>query len=299
MAENFCAECNHDKSAPDGLCTKRKGSDGLVLRCVGYWTWYKHFYLERYIDAFTKATRAKWKARCYIDLFSGPGLCMRRDTENEIEGSPLISMRTKCPFDKYVFIEKNSVAVQALKERLKGEGGSPNTHRPGRIEIIEGDCNALAELIASKIPAGSLSLAFMDQAGLDLHFETIKLLAANERRIDLIINVPIGTTINRNIKQFSEAPEARKMDAFWGDSSWRDFYRRLTQGVNDDLFDHKLLKEYRRRLQTLDFKYIDLGEEKKIKHFYYLVFVSKHKFGYELWKKVNRENPDGQMEIKL
>ena len=59
--------------------------DGLYIPEVGEWSSDKHYYLGRYMDAFTTSMRDKWQGLHYIDLFAGAGI--------ERRGCPDLSWR--------------------------------------------------------------------------------------------------------------------------------------------------------------------------------------------------------------
>lgn len=49
--------------------------DGLYIPTVGEWSRDKHYYLGRYIHAFTTSMKdKKWSGLYYIDLFAGAGI---------------------------------------------------------------------------------------------------------------------------------------------------------------------------------------------------------------------------------
>jgi len=51
----------------------------------------KHYFLMRYIDAFTTSMRDKWNGLHYIDLFAGAGVERLSESGNLNWGSPLIA----------------------------------------------------------------------------------------------------------------------------------------------------------------------------------------------------------------
>src|SRR5208337_1547992 len=119
--------------------------------------------------------------------------CRIRDTDEEIDGSPLIAL--KFNFAKYFFIEADAECHRALAERVKDRA----PEKP--VEIVRGDCND--EITNLKLPASGLGLAFVDPTGVsDLAFETIRRLAEG-RKIDLIINFAEGMGIRMNLHQYT------------------------------------------------------------------------------------------------
>ena len=80
--------------------------DGLLVRDSGSWIHRKYFFLKRYMYIFTQGMKTKWHHLTYIDLFAGPGRCLIRDTNSEVDGSPLIALGYE--FSKYIFVEENA-----------------------------------------------------------------------------------------------------------------------------------------------------------------------------------------------
>lgn len=112
--------------------------DGLPIRPSGPWIDRKHFYLKRYMDILTKGMSKKWDMT-YIDLFAGPGRCLIESKNEEKDGSPLIALNYG--FSKYIFVEKNTDDLDALKARCR------NSPKHSRIEFIQGDCNEVVDKI--------------------------------------------------------------------------------------------------------------------------------------------------------
>jgi len=192
-----CIRCDYERNASDGICTIKKASDGLDIRCVGQWSKEKYFYIGRYLEIFTVAMKNGWKENLYyIDLFAGCGKCRVGETGEEIDGSALMALKLRYPFKKYFFVDSNRNALSALSERIKG---SPVEDR---VSLKEGDCNEKVNEIIKEIPQrGCLCLSLIDPTGLHIKFETIRTLT-QDRRMDLIITFPEGMAIKRNLEQF-------------------------------------------------------------------------------------------------
>lgn len=63
--------------------------DGLYIPTVGQWSSQKHYFLRRYINAFTTSMKNKWSALHYIDLFAGAGIERLKDFRELDWGSPM------------------------------------------------------------------------------------------------------------------------------------------------------------------------------------------------------------------
>jgi three-Cys-motif partner protein len=267
-----------------GNCDKRAASDGLPVQCVGEWAKDKHDYLRRYIDA-TWATRARFipprnsGGAAFIDLFAGPGLACVRETGEIIEGSPLIALRhTKSPFSRLILCELDSSNVAALRQRTAGDG---------RVEVVEGDCNARVDAIMRLTPTRGLNIALVDPfAPSVLHWTTLKALG-QLARMDLIIHFPTGT-IKRNLEKagFDET-----IDRVVGTTGWRADVR-----VANDA--HRLIDHLRTSLVGIGYTPEQVRslpiENSRHGVMYHLMFASKHDRGNKIWNSVARTGPGGQ-----
>lgn len=163
--------------------------DGLYIPTVGEWSHDKHYFLMRYIDAFTTSMKnKKWEGLYYIDLFAGAGI-ERLETSKKLNwGSPMIAAKAPHPFNRLHSCEKNNRKYKALKSRI-------DSIRPDS-QVLNGNANEKINEIVKEIPQGALSLAFLDPYGLHLEFETLKVLS--EKRADLIIFFPDHLDALRN-----------------------------------------------------------------------------------------------------
>lgn len=279
-----CKNCTHEDNTTEGICQLKKGSDSFEILCAGKWVLEKHYYLSRYLDVFTKAMANRWKGGLYyIDLFSGPGKCINRNTGEELDGSPLIALKYK--FDKYIFVEKNKNNLNVLIKRCETHGINKN------IEYINKDCNSAISDIKSSIPKNALSIAFIDPFGLDFNFENYKLLTS-DRRIDLIVNFPLGMAIKRNLK-------SQKLDTFLGGDEWRK--KNLT---SHDNLSGNVTNYFKNNLEKLGYvlprEYfigdVVVKSSQKVP-LYYLVFTSKHPLGSKFWDEIRKYDPFGQRNL--
>ncbi|MDB9822561.1 three-Cys-motif partner protein TcmP [Deltaproteobacteria bacterium] len=194
--------------------------DGLQTLDVGHWAKTKHNKIGYYCSLFASSMKNKWDYRIYIDLFAGSGKCRIRNTNKIIPGSPLISLGVQQPFDKYVFCEKDSTNIIALKERCK-------EYFPDRdCDFIEGDANNKLSEIFSSIPRFSktfrgLSLCFVDpyKKG-ELDFKTIQSIA-NNLYVDFLVLIPSFMDLNRNKHNYTRLDDY-SLDIYLGTKRWRD-----------------------------------------------------------------------------
>ena len=105
-----------------------------MIRYWGYWTHGKLDILEKYLDAFTTASK-KTSERVYLDLFAGGVDNCDRLTSETMQNSAQIALSIdNPPFTKLRFFELDCNA-QELEKSLKYD----NPKRD--IRVYKGDCN--------------------------------------------------------------------------------------------------------------------------------------------------------------
>lgn len=257
--------------------------DGLVVRPSGVWIKQKYYYLKRYLDIFSKGMKNRWEGNLtYIDLFAGPGRCLIESLNKEEDGSPLIALQYD--FKKYVFVEESAELIEAVKTRCK------NSPKFSRIEFLQGDCNNVVDKIIPRVDPVGLNLIFIDPTGIDIYYETIKIIA-NKKRSDLLINVQFGMDITRNFFAYKEKGNNSKLGLFLGDNVDWDKLKNPQDTV-------KLYKERIKNLgyQTVEFKDITIKNTRNAP-MYFLLFASKSPQGLHFWKEITKKDHSGQLEL--
>jgi three-Cys-motif partner protein len=177
------------------LCRLVDEDDGLPTRKVNHWTEDKLYFWNTYIHITTMAMVGKraWSGGLvYVDLFGGPGVCVLKESKRRIPGSPLIAANAPKPFSRILICEKNAALADACKARLAASPARDRSH------VFAGDCNELAQHVASMIPDRALTLAFIDPTGLHAWFETIATLS-ERGRVDLLVLFADAYDIQRNL----------------------------------------------------------------------------------------------------
>ena len=268
------------------------GNDGLIVRDSGSWAKEKLYYLGRYLKILSVGMKNKWRGQLYyIDLFAGPGRCRIRDTQEEIDGSPLVAL-LGFDFAKYFFFETDDACYEALDARAR-------TRAPGkwdRVKLIPGDCNVTIE--KAGLPSEGLGLAFIDPTGISqISFDTVRKLTAG-RQVDLIINFPEGMGIRMNLHQYTQTDE-NALDRFMGSTRWKERHPKALTSF--DQVCTEIAGEYLDNLRTLGYLAVDSDwipvrtEQNTL--LYYLLFASKHPRGNDFWRKIKRIGPHGQREL--
>lgn len=206
---------------------------------IGPWSEIKLEIIQKYASAYSVILSTKdILSHAYIDAFSGPGFHRSKtDKDRVIQGSPWIALETEPPFDDYYFIDMDSNKTDILEDLAQNHD---------RVHISNGDCNNL--LINDIFPEVQYedyrrALCLLDPYGLNLNWEVI-FQAGQMRSVEIFLNFPT-MDMNRNV--FRQHPKKvsqhniNRMNAFWGDESWRDIVYSEPQQTN--LFDNNAVEK--------------------------------------------------------
>lgn len=252
---------------------------------IGPWSEVKLEILKRYATEYSKILANQrdpsfWHV--YIDAFAGAGLHLSRTSGEMVLGSPLNALEVKPPFREYHLIDLDGDKVTGLRE-LVGERKD--------VCIHHGDCNrVLLNEVFPKVRFEDYKrgLCILDPYGLHLNWEVIQTAGSMLRSLDVFINFPI---YDININVLHHDPETvspthvGRMNAFWGDDSWRKL---AYQETSPDLFgnvdtekvsNQQLASAFRERLKKVaGFKRVPEPlpmRNKKGSIVYYLFFASQ------------------------
>ena len=258
--------------------------DGLCIPTVGEWSRDKHYFLMRYIDAFTTSMKNKWSELHYIDLFAGAGV-ERLETSNTLAwGSPMIAALARFKFTKLHLCENDPKKHEALKARI------------ARVnclaQVLCGDANEkIHEIVKSISTPKTLSLAFLDPYGLHIDMETLQTLKHN--RVDLIIFFADRLDALRNWRHYYLENPDSNLDRFLGsDSNWRKEINDTPQHRQVETFRQLYVDQLKKRLGYTHFDYERISN--KGRPLYSLIFCSRSQFAAGLWRRIAGKKPDGQ-----
>lgn len=183
---------------------------------IGPWSEVKLAIVREFASAYSQILARKPFYHVYIDGFSSSGLCRSRDTGELVPGSALNALQLTPPFCEYHLIDIDELKVESL-ERIAQERND--------VTIYSGDCNKILRdrvLPAVRYDNYRRGLCLLDPYGLHLEWSVIA-LAGKLQTIDLFVNFPT-LDINRNVlhRRGVNESQAHRLDALWGDSSWRD-----------------------------------------------------------------------------
>ena len=250
---------------------------------IGVWSEIKLQILKKYFPAYSKimGSQAWCRGYFYIDGFAGKGQHVRRDTGEMVDGSPMLAIQTKPPFEHCYFIDIDQFHLRLLRNRI-GERED--------VTYIHGDANTEVLRILESITFESRkrALCLLDPYGLHLEWSVIE-TAGRQKTVDLFLNFPVAD-MNRNAlrKELDSvsADARRRMTTVCGGEWWIDLcFARPQQTLFGDSFREKVagyraLKDaFRKRLEAqAGFKVVPEPVLMKNEHggpLYYLFFATQ------------------------
>jgi three-Cys-motif partner protein len=255
---------------------------------VGLWTEMKLDIIRDYSAAYSKILSkqsAKIKHFAYIDAFAGPGHHVSRTTKKVIEGSPAIALGQR--FDHYHFIDLDG-EMTGLLTNLSGTRTD--------VTIYTGDCNKI--LLQDVFPQCRYedrrrALCLLDPYDLNPSWEVVRTAAAMGS-IEVVVNFMVMHA-NRDVLlktgwENAKPAEIAKMDAFWGDESWREAAYRTERDlfgeVRKKARNEDLAEAYRSRLMdAAGFEYVTAPlpmRNSRGNIMYYLYFAGPNEVGYRI-----------------
>ena len=259
---------------------------------IGYWSEVKLHIVREYATAYSVIMEKQQKIRSYgyIDAFAGAGTHISKQTGKMVAGSPLNALLIDPPFAKHHFIDLDGGRASKLQQLTK---------EMGNVEVHEGDCNQI--LVQDVFPRYRFedyrrALCLLDPYGLHVDWSVLK-TAGNLRSIEIFYNFMI---MDANMNVFWRNPDKvavkqkNRMDAVWGDHSWRDVAYKKSTGLFEDMEEKAPNKEiaeaFRKRLkEAAGFKFVPEPvpmRNSKGAVVYYLFFASANKTGEKIVKDI-------------
>lgn len=257
---------------------------------IGYWSEVKLDIVRKYAKEYSKIifAQANIKRHLYIDAFAGAGVHISKQTKEYILGSPLNALNVKPSFKEFHFIDLNGGKTKALRELCVAYSN---------VKVYEGDCNRI--LLEKIFPLAKWSdyrraLCLLDPYGIHLKWK-VAYTAGQMKSIEIFLNFQV-MDMNMNIlwknPEKVNKSQLNRMNAFWGDDSWRNIAYRKTKGLFGDIEEkagiEPVIKAYQDRLMRIaGFKYVP--EPIPMRNstgaiVYYLFFASPNKTGAEIVK---------------
>lgn len=158
--------------------------------------------IGEYLSMYQKALSDMPFATTYIDAFAGTGEIPIAEIDTDlfddevkavIAGSADRALRVSPPFDQYVFIDKRSKCIAALRDRFED---SPNA---SRISYHIGDANAEVQALCNpKQWHNRRGVVLLDPFGSQVDWATVEAVAAT-KALDLWYLFPAGLSVFRQI----------------------------------------------------------------------------------------------------
>ncbi len=270
----------------------------IKLDEIGYWSEVKLDIIKEYAKPYSTIIKAQPNIqKClYIDGFSGAGVHISKRTNEFVLGSPLNALNVQPQFDEFHFIDLDGDKSNLLKKAVGDLQG---------VFVYKGDCNQI--LVDTVFPRAKFSdynraLCLLDPYGIHLDWKVVE-TAGRMRSIEIFLNFPV---MDMNMNVLWRNPERVKpehldrMDAFWGNRSWKDAAYIKTAGLFEDIEERRgiesLVSAYRKRLlDVAGFAFVPAPipmRNTKGGIVYYLFFASPNKTGAKIVNEIYNKYRD-------
>ena len=230
------------------------------------------------------------KAHIYVDGFAGAGRHVSKTTGEAVAGSPLNAMNIEPSFSELHFIDLEGSRASELRRLAAGDR---------RVSVHRGNCNKI--LLNKVFPHCRWddfrrALCLLDPYGLAVDWEVLR-TAGEMKSIEIFYNFMI---MDANMNVFTRDPgkvtaaQARRMDAVWGDDSWRSAAYTTTEDLFGEIerktTNEDVAEAFRLRLKKIArFAYVPPPmpmRNSKGAVVYYLYFASQNKTGARIVKDI-------------
>lgn len=269
-------------------------NDGLIIPEVGPWAMRKYNLVGHYCNIFTSAMKNKFDKLVYIDLFAGAGYANVREIGRTVHTSALIAMSIPNPFDYYILSEFSMEKCKALHTRItKNFPDIP-------YNIYQGDSNKNVDAICQELQYisdrnNTLCFCFVDPFSLNLHFETIRKLAAF--RTDFLILLAIQMDFVRNLELYMDERN-KSIEQFLANKDWRLDLQKSPDRPEIMKF---LASQYDTNMVNLGYQKPVAKEQIKTNlrnvPMYYLAFYSRHPLGNDFFEKISYHGQNLQLKL--
>ena len=205
----------------------------LHLDEIGIWSEIKLEIVKKYAAAYSTilASQSFSKGHLYIDAFAGAGMHISKETREQVAGSPVNAMGIVPPFTELHFVDMDGTRASELRRLSVADS---------RVTVHEGDCNHI--LLTEVFPRCLYkdfrrALCLLDPYKLNVNWEVLK-AAGQMKTIDVFYNFMI---MDANMNVFMRDPtkvtpeQAARMDAVWGDGTWRSAVYRPVPSLFGDI----------------------------------------------------------------
>ena len=223
---------------------------------IGEWSERKIRIVTKYATAYSKILAAQpYLKHYYIDGFTGGGHAVLKDTGETVETTARRILAIEPPFVGYHLVDADPDKAQAMR---------PACASRSQAAAYCDDANRILPKIFARISYFDYqrALCFLDPYKVLLSWDVLAAAAAN-RALEAFIHFPTGD-VQRNMLRRDpaavSAAEIERMNAMWGDGSWRDagYTERATlfgpETVKQDI--DVLLDAFATRLRSAGFTHV-------------------------------------------
>lgn len=259
--------------------------DGYPAMGAHTWALEKHERLRKYLDI-SKSVRKKFingsGGATYIDLFSGPGKAIIKETGETIDGSPLVACEcaslSNSQFKEVHLADTDKNYLKAVKARLTAYDVEVKTYHGEAEQVIN-------EIVKNLNPYG-LHFAFLDPFAISpLPFSIIKQLCSY-KRIDLLIHVSLYD-LQRNHHNYMKA-ESKILERFA--PGWRD---NVDVNANQTSVRIRIVNYWTSLMKKEGMENAEGAELVTGEHgqnLYWLVFAAKNQLAIKFWDAIRNIN---------
>jgi three-Cys-motif partner protein len=264
-------------------------------------------YFKKYLDAYLLATK-RLPVKFYIDAFAGSGKCKLCDEKCKskggvlcekcskgklIDGSAMISLKSKYKFNGYIFVELKKKNIKYLIKFIKFE---INPEIKKNIKIEQGDSNVILKNIYKYINKYTGCLIFLDPEGPELYWDTVQFLA-KINKVDLLMLYPYDMSLVRLTKDYKD-----KLNKFYGSEKWLEI-NKSKENFSPERRKSALLKFYIENLKKLGFQHVVYKQIRRNlrsgKALYHLILATHSSAGKKIMESIFNKELDGQQKMKL
>ena len=258
--------------------------DGLPLSPAGDWAKEKHRLLQEYVDA-SWGARRRWGRSTFIDLYSGPGRQYVEETDELINGSPLVAWAASnlnpAPFAEVLVSDREDYA-RACEKRLQ------RLHAPVTFTAV--DAGEAAIVAVRRVDPGGLHLVFADPYNLkDLPWSVFEPLVGM-KHVDFIVHFS-QADLTRNLERYI-TQDPSPLDTFA--PGWRNHVER----GNPVEMRGRFFRYWVSLFEGHGFKVarsVPLIVNDRGAPLYRLVLFSRHPLAQKLWDSVADKSSQGKL----
>lgn len=271
-------------------------NDGFAIPEIEQWNLEKYRLIGKYIETFTENRREKSEDMIYVDLTAGSGVNRIKETGELVLGSPLIALSNPIAFSKYIFCERETELVQALKIRINKQ------FRRKNVVIFGRDVNIMTDKFSFYIPKATdkykiSGICLIDAFSMNIHFEAIKALAELGMNFLLVLSMPMNDYQNYH---HYNTEEKENLEKFMGASF--DQLEGLKETTDNELYFRHLVKNYKNQIEKLGYKttgsFQPMTSNEMQLPLYYLGYFAQNHSAEKMWKEVQKSTAS-RSQIKL